>query len=248
VLCLEAECTVVTACFRGRLIWVASSYTVSEAVSILLRVFVQMFFAQKKGEQTYFKQLCDEHHVSTIKTFASFPPSPYFSDGRPVAEWVYFGSESKLMSWVDAEQNDADFRHLLDVIRGMGEDSSVVSNETLYQYFVRKVSFFFPVVFVCLIVWWTGSGPTRFEHGRRSVCKDLGERFVQAGRERMHSREQQALCWGRKLHFGTFDATARASFGQAAGCVHRRGGGAGEAGEGWPCGGANKEGNRLFRA
>ncbi len=90
------------------------------------------------GGGTYFKQLCDEHGVSTIRTFASFPPEPYFADGRPVAEWVYFGTEGKLMNWVEASRTDADFAHLLSVIRGMADDETVTSNESLYRYFVRK--------------------------------------------------------------------------------------------------------------
>ncbi len=107
---------------------------------LLLLFFFFLFFSFvfSSGGETYFKQLCDEHKVSTIKTFASFPPNPYFSDGRPVAEWVYFGTEGKMMSWVDAEKNDPDFAHLINTIRGMADDKSVVPKESMYHYFVRK--------------------------------------------------------------------------------------------------------------
>jgi polyamine oxidase len=90
------------------------------------------------GGATYFKQLCDANGVSTIRTFSSFPPSPYFADGRAVSEWLYFGTEGKLLDWVEAEKTDADFAHLLGVVRGMADDASVSSSECLYTYLVRK--------------------------------------------------------------------------------------------------------------
>ncbi len=65
------------------------------------------------GQLTLFKRFCDEHGISTIRTFSSFPPSPYFTDGRPVQEYVWLGLEGKLATWVDAERADADFAHLL---------------------------------------------------------------------------------------------------------------------------------------
>jgi hypothetical protein len=52
------------------------------------------------GELTHFKELCDTFGISTVRTFSSFPPTPYFEDGRPVAEYIWLGQESKLMSWV----------------------------------------------------------------------------------------------------------------------------------------------------
>ena len=90
------------------------------------------------GGGTLFMTLCKKHAVSTLRTFASFPPNPYFDDGRPVQEFVYLAAEGKLMNWVEAEK-DSDIAHLLAVIRDMGNESEKeVRGETLYHYFVRK--------------------------------------------------------------------------------------------------------------
>ncbi len=89
------------------------------------------------GELTHFKALCAELGLSTVRTFSSFPPTPYFEDGRPVAEWLWFGQEAKLVSWDEAQRTDKDFAHALDVMRAMEEARDVQPGENLYKYLVR---------------------------------------------------------------------------------------------------------------
>jgi hypothetical protein len=104
------------------------------------------------GQLTHFKELCAELGVATVRTFSSFPPTPYFDDGRPVAEWLWFGQEGKLVSWVDAQRDDKDFAHVLDVIGAMEEAKDVAPGENLYQYLVCVRVFVCVCLCVCVCV------------------------------------------------------------------------------------------------
>lgn len=64
------------------------------------------------GEKTLHKKFCDEHKLSQLRTFCSFPPNPYF-EGRPTAEYVWLPQQGRLVSWTDLHAVDDDFKHLL---------------------------------------------------------------------------------------------------------------------------------------